>query len=82
MKKRILQIRKQSRIEIPKENLWFFSDDSVIKQSPVNRRKKVRDDRLSILKEEHDRYSLNYYERKADKEECTFVVDWQLSDTF
>jgi hypothetical protein len=82
VKKKILHIRKQSRIEIPKESLWFFSEDSVEKQSPVIKRKTIRNDRLSILKDDYDRYSGNFSERNKDKEDCTFVVDWQLSDTF
>lgn len=82
MKKRILRIRKQSRIEIPKENLWFYSEDRTEKQSPVIKRKKIRNDQLSILRDDYEFYRHDYFERNNDKETCTFVVDWQLSDTF
>jgi hypothetical protein len=82
VKKRILRIRKQSRIEVPKENLWYFSEDNVAQQSPVINRKKVRNDYLSIMKDDYDRFSINHPESSSDKDNCTFVVDWQLSDTF
>lgn len=82
MKKRILRIRKQSRIEIPKENLWFYSEDRAEKQSPLINRKKIRNDRLSILRDDYELNHYDSYERNTDKETCTFVVDWQLSDTF
>jgi hypothetical protein len=82
VKKRILRIRKQSRIEIPKENLWFYSEDRTEKQSPVIKRKKIRNDQLSILRDDYELYHRDYFERNNDKETCTFVVDWQLSDTF
>lgn len=82
MKNRILRIRKQSRIEIPKESLWFYSEDRDEKQSPLINRKRIRNDRLSILRDDYELYRHDYLERNNDKETCTFVVDWQLSDTF
>jgi hypothetical protein len=81
-RKRILNIRKQSRINLPKENLWFFSEVGTINQSSVPERKSFRKDRLSILNDDYDRYSLENSEKNRNKKECSFVVDWQMSDTF
>jgi len=82
VRKRILQIRKQSRITLPKENLWFYSEQNAVDQSPVSERKSFRKDRLSILKDDYNRYSLENSERNMTRKECSFVVDWQLSDVF
>ena len=81
-RKRILDIRKQSRIASSNENLWFFSDDRTDDQSIAAKRKSVRNDRLSILRDDYNRYSLDYSGRESDKKECPFIVDWQMSDTF
>lgn len=81
-RKRILNIRSQSRIAIPKENVWFFSEDSAIIQSPVIERKTIRNDRLSILNDDYSRYSLENSGRDGNKKGCAFVVDWQMSDAF
>ena len=80
-RKRILDIRKQSRITSSNENLWFFSDNSTDNQSIAAKRKSVRNDRLGILKDDYNRYSLEDSARK-NKKECPFIVDWQMSDTF
>jgi len=81
-RKRILNIRNQSRIAIPKGNVWFFSEDSAIIQSPVIERKTIRNDRLSILNDDYSRYSLENSGRDRNKKGCAFVVDWQMSDAF
>jgi hypothetical protein len=78
MKKHILHIRKQSRIELPKESLWFFSEDSIVNQSPVTKRKTARNDHLSIYQDDYNRYSLENSGRNKKEKDCTFVVDWQM----
>lgn len=80
-RKRILDIRRQSRITSSNENLWFFSDDRTDDQSITAKRKSIRNDRLSILKDDYNRYSLDS-EKDSKKKECPFIVDWQMSDTF
>lgn len=80
MRKRILDIRKQSRISHLKEDIWFYSENSANAQSPVKRRKLTRNDRLSILNEDYDRYSLENPENRRIRKDCLFVVDWQMSD--
>ena len=81
-RKRILNIRNQSRIIIPKEDLWFFSESTPAKQSPVIERKSTRNDRLSILNQDYTRYSLDDYGMDRTKKASGFVVDWQMSDAF
>jgi len=80
VRERILNIRKQSRIKLPKDNLWFFSEGNTLNQSPVAEKKSFRKDRLSILNDDFNRYSLENSERIGNKKECSFVVDWQMSD--
>ena len=79
-RKRILSIRNQSRISIPKESLWFFSESSSIKQSPVIENKSVRNDKLSVLYDDYSRYSLDDSGSNRNKQGVGFVVDWQMSD--
>ncbi|GEM_PF-1146997 len=81
-RKRILNIRNQSRITIPKEDLWFFSESTPLKQSPVIERKSTRDDVLSILNQDFTRYSLEDSGRDRNNRVSGFVVDWQMSDVF
>jgi hypothetical protein len=81
-RKRILDIRRQSRIGSSNNNLWFFSDDHSEDQSIAAKRKSVRNDRLSILRNDYNRYTLDDSGRDNKKKECPFIVDWQMSDTF
>jgi len=80
-RKRMLDIRRQSRITSSSENLWFFSDDRADDQSIAAKRKSTRNDRLSILREDYNRYSLDDLGRDNKKKDCPFIVDWQMSDT-
>jgi hypothetical protein len=82
VKKQIKQIRKQSRIEFPKENLWYFSENGAKSQSPVSKKKSAKNDRLAILQDDYERYSPEASGRNNAKKDCTFVVDWQMSDAF
>lgn len=81
-RKRILNIRKQSRIASPKHDLWFFSEAGGAEQSSNNERKSFLKDRLSILNNDYSRDSLKSSELKLNRKECTFVVDWQMIDIF
>jgi len=80
-RKRMLDIRRESRITSSSENLWFFSDDRADDQSITSKRKSVRNDRLSILKDDFNRYSLDDSSKDKSKKESPFIVDWQMSDT-
>ncbi len=81
-RKRILDIRKQSRIASSNENLWFFSDDRTNDQSIDAKRKSMRNDRLSILKNDYNRFYSQDSDKDKNKKECSFIVDWQMTDTF
>jgi len=80
--KRIQKIRKQSRIASPTENLWFFSEESAIRQSPVTERQSTRNERLSLFDEHVNRSTSYMLKKQMNKKECLFVVDWQMPDTF
>ncbi|HAQ17787.1 MAG TPA: hypothetical protein DCR40_00980 [Prolixibacteraceae bacterium] len=82
VQKRIQKIRKQSMIASPTRNPWFFSEDSVVNQSQITERKSFGKNRESIFNEDYFRYAKGNSELHRKKKECTFVVDWQLSDTF
>ena len=83
VRKQIISLRKQSRIAQPKKNVWFFSEDSVVDQSPVTAKKSTRNDRVSIYNDDYTRYSQgNSVLITRGKKECLFVVDWQMADAF
>ncbi len=79
-KKRILDTRSQSRITSSSENLWFFSDDRTDDESIAVKRNSVRNDRPSILRDNFNRYFREDSEKQNEKNECRFIVDWQISN--
>lgn len=80
-RKRILTIRKQSRIAAPKENLWFYTESPTVIPSPVSNNRPIKNDRFSIFNDDYTRYSQGNSGKSHLKNQCSFVVDWQLSDT-
>ena len=80
--KKVHDIRRHSRIVSSDDNLWFYSEDSADIQSIAPKIKSVKSDRLSILKDDYNHYSLDNTDRGLNKKESTFVVDWQMSDKF
>lgn len=79
-RKLILNTRKQSRIDLPKENLWFFSEDFVINPSPVAERKSFQVEQFGKFKDEFNYYQNVKAEQSKPQKDCSFVVDWQISD--
>jgi len=79
-RRRILGVRRYSTVRSPNRNLWFFSDGNIDSQSVPKEIKSARNDRISIMKEDFDRYSSDQSVQDRSKKECTFIVDWQLSD--
>jgi len=82
MSKQIKHTGRQSRIEIPKENLWFFSESGSSSQSTINKKKSIKNDRLSIIQDDYERYSASDSGMNNTKRDCNFVVDWQMSEAF
>lgn len=78
----ISDIRNQSRIGTPKQNLWFFSDDQISDQLPDKVKKSIKNDRARIFDDDYIRYSQAHLELSKAKKQCTFIVDWQLEDSF
>ncbi len=81
-RKRIINVRKQSRITIPNENLWYFTEESSDNTTPESKIKSRKNDQASILNEDYKRYSLEKSGRNKNTKDCLFVVDWQMSDVF
>lgn len=80
-RKRILNIRKQSRIAAPKENLWFYTESHTESSTPVSNTKPFKNDRFGIFNDDYTRYAQGNSGRSYLKNQSSFVVDWQLSDT-
>ena len=80
MKKRILDIRRKAKVKLPKENLWYFSEDSVVNQPSTSKQNLQRKDRESILREDYYRSRLANAGRNRNTKDCLYVVDWQLHD--
>jgi vacuolar-type H+-ATPase subunit B/Vma2 len=80
--KRISDIRKQSRIVSPKQSLWFLSDERLMNQSSGIEKRSLRNDRASIYNDDYTRYGQGNTGLPRTNKECSFVVDWQMSDTF
>jgi len=85
MKKReiIMGIREQSNERMVRENLWYFNEDSANNFSSVLEEGDSRklDSEKKIIKERYDQPIPKSIGRNRPKRECSFVVDWQLSDS-
>ena len=81
-KRRIPESRKQSRIDTPNRNIWFYSEKTSTSQSPETEVISFRDDRSTILREDFSKYSEENQLITRTKKECLFVVDWQLEENF
>jgi hypothetical protein len=77
---RLISIRKQSSVRTPRENLWFFNEETQSKQSPVPSNKIGKDDRFRGIREDYDPFMTKTSEKNKFSKECLFVVDWQLTD--
>jgi hypothetical protein len=81
-RERIFSIRKQSKDRVPRENLWFFSEDSVLNSSKIPEKKAGKSDSLRVINENYNPFMSKTSERNKLKKECLFVVDWQMSESF
>lgn len=80
MKRRIIEIRKQSRDSLPKSDIWFFSEDSYTYPTPKSTRKELKSKQQSDLMEDRRRNTLDYFGNRKQKRESLFVVDWQIAN--
>ncbi|HEY3371252.1 MAG TPA: hypothetical protein VGK10_10410 [Prolixibacteraceae bacterium] len=84
MKKRekIMDIREQSGERMARESLWYFSEESVKRFSPIHQDEDSRkfDRPKTIIKGTDQQVSPRYKGKNKFIRECAFVVDWQLSD--
>lgn len=82
VQKRIQRNRKQSRIATPTRNLWVFNEESTVNQSSVPKRFSLGNERVSIFNNDYTFLGNGNSDFRKTKQECPFVVDWQMSDTF
>lgn len=80
-REKMLSIRKYFQGKMSKENVCFFSEDSVLSSSPIPEKKSGKGDSLRVVDENYNYFLLKLSERNKQKNECTFVVDWQLSES-
>lgn len=74
-------IKKHFNGRVNRESLWFFSENSIVKESPVSVKKSGKGDSLKMIPENYDPFMLQQTDNRTKlKKECNFVVDWQLSD--
>jgi hypothetical protein len=86
-KKRIPDIRKQSRIATPKKNIWFYEEEEegeevLTSQRPGSQINSFQNERSPIIRDDFTKYSLEKQYYSKTKKECSFVVDWQLDESF
>ena len=81
-KKRIPDLRKQSRIVTPRQNIWFYEEENLTSQRSGPEVNSIRNDRSTIYRNDFTGHSLEKQFQSEIKKECSFVVDWQLEDSF
>jgi len=80
-RERIVSIRKQSRDRVPRENLWYFDESSVMNLSSLSEKKVIKRDSYRAIEENYDPFMSKISEKNRLKKNCLFVVDWQMSDS-
>jgi hypothetical protein len=83
-RRRISSSFRRARTASSKENIWFYTESNSANQlqDSESRLKSVRNDRFSILNNDYKRVDPEFQERRKEKKEGSFVVDWQMSDVF
>ena len=79
---RMKSIRKHSLEQIPRESIWFFSDGVTLNSSSVPEKKPGKHVNMMEVKGNNNHLISKTPERSNLKREYSFVVDWQLSDSF
>jgi hypothetical protein len=78
-KERITSIRKQSKERVPRENLWYYNESNIPESAPSSEKKQSKFYNFRTLEEDFDPFALNKPEKRK-KNDCSFVVDWQMSE--
>jgi hypothetical protein len=83
-RKRISSSFRKARTASSRENIWFYAESNPANQLQDNEngQKSVKNDRFSILNNDYKRVDPEVQERKKEKKDSSFVVDWQMSDVF
>lgn len=77
-------IREHSNQGIVRERLWYFNEETANDFFPIQKEEnsvKIDTENKSI-KERKEHVINRPMGRSRVKRECSFVVDWQLSDSF
>lgn len=79
-KERNTGFRKHSDENIPISDLWYFSDTTEQHSPAQKKESETYDPSRKVIRGRTDHLISRTPERKTFKRECTFVVDWQLTD--
>ena len=76
--------RGLSNERMAREKLWYFSEESVKSFSPIleDEDPGKLDSYNKIIRKKNDHLVPMAIGKNRSKRECSFVVDWQLSDSF
>ena len=82
-KEKIIGIREQSNQRLVRERFWYFNEETVNSISPIqkNEDSEKLDSYKKIIRGKNDHLVPKAIRRNRFKQECSFVVDWQLSDS-
>lgn len=77
-RERKLNIRRQSKDRVPRENLWFYNGDSILSSTPIPEKRSYQRGSLRTINENYDPFLEKTSEKNQLRNECLFVVDWQM----
>ena len=73
--------REQSNEKTVRENLWYFNEETANIYSPVQEEEPTKlDNYKRVIRRTSNHFIPQAHGRKRLKRECSFVVDWQLSN--
>jgi hypothetical protein len=81
-RERIMSIREQSDQKVVREKLWYFSEESAVNFSPIQEKEDSEklESYAKFIRGRNEQPIPNAVEKNSYTRECSFVVDWQLSD--
>lgn len=75
--------RERFNRSVPRESLWYYSEDPVITSSSVSEEEKnvmKLDGYKKIIQQKNHQLISRAAQRNTFKREVAFVVDWEMSD--